>query len=83
MNRRAFLSLVGAGLTAAADPERLIWQPGRKLISIPNPPVFVSGAQIMHYYKQMDADFLRWQDSLRTMRLEAWRTMPWATIVRI
>jgi hypothetical protein len=37
MNRRAFFGLIGAGLAAAADPERLLWVPGRKLISIPKP----------------------------------------------
>jgi hypothetical protein len=35
MNRRAFFSLLSAGVAAAADPERLLWTPGRKLISIP------------------------------------------------
>lgn len=36
MNRRGFLSaLIGAGVAAAADPERLLWTP--KLISIPKP----------------------------------------------
>lgn len=37
MNRRAFLSLIATGLAATTDPERLLWQPGRKLISIPKP----------------------------------------------
>jgi hypothetical protein len=38
MNRRGFLSLLGIGAaTAAVDPERLLWVPGRKLISIPKP----------------------------------------------
>lgn len=32
MTRRALLSMLAA---AVADPERLLWQPGRKLISIP------------------------------------------------
>jgi hypothetical protein len=37
MNRRAFI----AALTGAVlDPERLIWQPGRKTISIPSGGVF-------------------------------------------
>ncbi len=37
MNRRCFLgALLG---TAALDPERLLWVPGRKLISIPPPPI--------------------------------------------
>jgi hypothetical protein len=35
MNRRAFLATLAAGLTR--DPERLLWVPGRRLISIPKP----------------------------------------------
>lgn len=37
MNRRGFL---GALLGAALDPERLLWVPGKKLISIPAPRVY-------------------------------------------
>lgn len=40
MNRRLFLSsLLGA---ATLDPERLLWVPGRKLISIPTPKVDIA-----------------------------------------
>jgi hypothetical protein len=36
MKRRGFLRFLGAAaVAAAADPEQLIWQPARKLISIP------------------------------------------------
>lgn len=35
MNRRAFFGLIAGGLAAAADPDRTLWVPGRKLISIP------------------------------------------------
>ena len=36
MNRRQFVErLIGAGLIATLDPERLLWTPGTKLISIP------------------------------------------------
>lgn len=35
MNRRAFFAALLGGAAAAADPERLLWVPGRKLISIP------------------------------------------------
>ena len=36
LNRRGFFTALAGGLAAAAfDPERLLWIPGRKLISIP------------------------------------------------
>jgi len=35
VNRRGFLATLGAGL--ALNPERLLWVPGKKLISIPKP----------------------------------------------
>jgi len=37
MTRRALLALLTG---AALDPERLLYRPGRKLISIPHPPAF-------------------------------------------
>ena len=37
MNRRSFFATLAAGLAAAADPERLLWVPGKKMISIPKP----------------------------------------------
>jgi hypothetical protein len=38
MNRRGFLSFLGAAAgTAVLDPERMLWVPGAKLISIPRP----------------------------------------------
>ena len=43
MNRRLFLSALAA---AIADPERLLWTPGRKLISIPKPRVLEPGDRI-------------------------------------
>lgn len=36
MNRRSFLAALAAGL--ALDPERALWRPGAKLISVPKPP---------------------------------------------
>lgn len=36
MNRRGFIGLLGAAVASAAyDKERLLWVPGKKLISIP------------------------------------------------
>lgn len=38
MNRRGFLSFLGAAVVVVqADPDRLVWTPGAKLISIPAP----------------------------------------------
>jgi hypothetical protein len=36
MNRRSFLALLAASLTL--DPEKALWLPGKKLVSIPKPP---------------------------------------------
>lgn len=43
MNRRGFFgSLAAIAATAVLDPERLLWVPGKKLISIPAPrPIYV------------------------------------------
>ena len=47
--RRGFLKLSGIGAVAAADPEQLLWRPG-KLISIPKPftPIQTGGDFILH-----------------------------------
>lgn len=37
MRRRSFLAAIAAAFVAP-DPEKLLWQPGKKLISIPSPP---------------------------------------------
>lgn len=38
MNRRGFLGALTAAVAGATlDPERLLWEPGKKLISIPKP----------------------------------------------
>jgi len=40
MNRRGFLAMLGGTAAAATlDPERLLWVPGRKTISIPSPGI--------------------------------------------
>lgn len=40
MNRRFFLASLAASVASAAlDPERALWIPGKKLISIPKPSV--------------------------------------------
>jgi len=40
MRRRSFLAAIAAAFVAP-DPERLLWQPGKKLISIPAPKPIV------------------------------------------
>ncbi len=38
-SRRGFLGFLGAAIAGATlDPERLLWEPGKKLISIPTLP---------------------------------------------
>ncbi len=44
MNRRGFLgALLGTAAGLALDPEKLLWVPGKKLISIPKPVVTTLG----------------------------------------
>lgn len=47
LNRRGFLAMLTAAFVA--DPERLLWIPGKKLISVPKPyfPPYVSEAEII------------------------------------
>lgn len=41
MRRRGFLGALGAAIAGATlDPERALWEPGKKLISIPAPRVW-------------------------------------------
>ena len=69
-DRRNFLKLVGAGLAGAAlDPDRLLWRPGAKTISIPPAPKIVAPEGISirilraydlftdRYHTRMDAFF--------------------------
>jgi len=49
MNRRGFLGMIGAIATmAAVDPERLLWVPGKKHISIPKPQLIRLGDLTVH-----------------------------------
>lgn len=55
MNRRGFLGMIAAGLAAAVDPERLLWEPGRKLISVPKPTLPIGMRMMrMQYVSQYD-----------------------------
>lgn len=53
MNRRGFLSFLGAAITGATlDPERLLWRPGAKVISIASPSV----AEPQHFIAGRDME---------------------------
>jgi hypothetical protein len=44
MNRRSFIStLLGTAASAAVDPEKLLWVPGAKTISIPKAALGLKG----------------------------------------
>ncbi len=46
--RRGFLSLLGAAVPAIAfDPERALWRPDSKLISIPSGTIYTPGNAII------------------------------------
>jgi hypothetical protein len=47
MNRRTFLSALAA--TFVADPEKALWVPGKKLISVPKPRVSPAWA-VLHSF---------------------------------
>lgn len=54
MTRRALLAmLAGAVGVAVADPERLLWVPGRKLISIPPAPLVYPPLVFPEWYLDM------------------------------
>lgn len=74
MNRRAFFgALAGLAATATLDPERLLWVPGRKLISIPTPVVYRYLTYPFHITANMEGD----EDVAKTLQgLMNWR---WAT----
>lgn len=56
MNRRSFFrAALAVGMAAAIDPERLLWEPGKKLISIPKPQPLVGwmgGASVESRYRR-------------------------------
>lgn len=64
LNRRSFLVAIGAALTL--DPERALFVPGKKLISIPKARLVTDEAAIRSYielcHKQAAETFGRWLD---------------------
>ena len=59
MNRRNFLSTFATAAAALVlDPERLLWVPGKKLISVPAPPKVFYEAIVFHEkYFKVDMEF--------------------------
>ena len=50
MNRRLFLGAIGSVIAGATlDPERLLWRPGAKLVSIPKAPLIIID-ELPHWY---------------------------------
>lgn len=54
MNRRGFLTMLAG---ATLDPERLLWTPGRKLISIPR---YTPRSPIQQLVHEMFLDTMGW-----------------------
>lgn len=60
MNRRAFFATLAGATAVAADPERLLWTPG-KLISIPAPrqkPFMVTLYPMAQLHSRLHAQYL-------------------------
>jgi hypothetical protein len=69
MTRRLFLGSLAAAFVA--DPERALWVPGAKTISIPAAPQFQSGCEIERYYRRIyyGAELCRLSSGVRTIRV--------------
>lgn len=53
-NRRGFLGMLAAAIAGATlDPERLLWEPGKKLISIAAPRELRIVGETIHVRKRM------------------------------
>lgn len=81
MNRRAFLATIAAGLAAAADPDRLLWEPGKRKIFIPPvrqysflPEYFVVGGGEGYFFLRPDGIYVI--PSVRMTRDEFKRRYP-------
>lgn len=76
MNRRSFLTSLAAALTL--DPERALWVPGQKLISIPKPKVY-SDLYSKHLRLLLVAEAEITKDFL--MDLDYWSGDKWVHLV--
>lgn len=68
MNRRGFLGALAGALTL--DPERLIWTPGAKLISIPRPRRGIELISFGEYVRRNMAALRELEKSLVFERLQ-------------
>ena len=67
MNRRGFLGLFsGAAAALVLDPERALWIPGKKLVSIPKPMVGVTTEQLQFIINEFRGNILSRQRLLGT-----------------
>lgn len=58
MNRRSFLASTAAIIASAAfDPEKLLWVPGRKVISIPKPSPPAAAVYLNGIYQVTGVDY--------------------------
>lgn len=82
MNRRGFLgALLGGGLGALAlDPERALWAPGKKLISVPPPPIrFLQHFVVIGVDHSSDGSDLKlWPSVAEKLRPERMNRLGWA-----
>lgn len=63
MRRRGFLGLIGAALAGAVmDPDRALWVPRKRLISIPKPTVTSPEGMSIRHIRQFDARQGVWLD---------------------
>lgn len=76
MNRRDLLKrLLGAGIIAVADPEKLLWQPGEKVhfvITRPDVPLSLMGVP----YHQSNASTDQWLGIMRQTLNKIGETIP-------
>jgi hypothetical protein len=74
--RGLFGILASAAAAAVLDPERALWLPGRKLISIPAPPAFKRGDRIripVRYYPEYSRALERFErDRLELISRQLW-----------
>lgn len=89
MNRRGFLGLLAGAVTAGSlfDPEKLLWTPGKKLISIPKPTPIPASARaiidVAHRYLGVwpisEAEVALGYARLNAM-LDSWSTEPFELV---